>query len=66
MTPTTIDMDRQEMELTEHQERDFVLKLANGLRAGFFIGIDQPPTVPFVCPNNKSATFQPNIVNNLV
>ena len=66
MTPTPIDIDRLEIELTEHPDRDFVFKLVNGLRDVFFTGIDVPPTISFECPNNKSAKCQPDIVNNLI
>ena len=55
VTSTPIDIDRLEMELTEHPDRDFVFKLVNGLRNIFFTGIDIPPTVSLECPNNKSA-----------
>jgi len=54
------------MELTKHPDRDFVLRLVDGLRNGFFTGIDIPPTVSFECSNNKSAKCQPDIVKNLI
>ena len=53
VTATPIDIDRLEMELTERPDRYFAFKLVNGLRDGFFTGIDVPPTVSFECPNNN-------------
>ena len=38
-TMTPINTDRLQMELTEHPDRDFVLKLVNDLRDVFPIGI---------------------------
>jgi hypothetical protein len=60
---TPINVDRLEVELTDHPDRVFVNKLLSGLREGFESGIDPLPTVSFECKNLLSARMQPEFVS---
>ena len=64
MTP--IHIDRLEMELAGHPDRNFVVNLINGLREGFYTGISEPPTITLECPNNMSANRHPEVVTKLI
>ena len=66
MTLTPIDIDRLEMELAGHPDRNFVVNLINGLREGFFTGINEPPMITLEHPNNMSANSHPEIVTKLI
>ena len=66
MTLTPIDIDRLEMELAGHPDRNFVVNLINGLREGFFTGINKPPMITLEHPNNMSANSHPEIVTKLI
>ena len=66
MTLTPINIDRLEMELAGHPDRNFVVNLINGLREGFFTGVSEPPTITLECPNNMSANSHPEIITKLI
>jgi hypothetical protein len=61
---TPIDIDRLELELQSHPDRDFVQELITGLRDGFDTGIDPLPTISFECKNLLSARKQPEFVSS--
>ncbi|XP_028415501.1 uncharacterized protein LOC114538532 [Dendronephthya gigantea] len=59
---TPINVNLLESMLTNHPDREFVVALCSGLRAGFKIGY-KGPRHPFVSPNLKTALMSPEIVD---
>ena len=52
--------------LSNHQDKQFVNKLCDGLWQGFFTGINKPPKSTYECTNNLSARTDPHTVNALL
>ena len=65
-TPSPVDVDRLELELTDHPDRDFVSYLVTGFRKGFLIGLKEIPKDTYECRNNLSAIKNPSIVDELL
>jgi len=63
---TPINVDRLELELVNHPDREFVTELITGLRNGFHMKISNSPTISLECKNLQSALLQPDVVDNLI
>ena len=65
-TPSPVNVQRLQSELTLHPDREFVDNLLNGFTVGFDTGFASLPPTSYICKNLQSGLKDPDSVSSLL